>query len=135
LKIAASLDTNVLVRLIVNDDPIQTQVVLKTLEKHVRRSEVFWLPVTVILELEWVLRSRYKFPKPEFIKAMSLLLKSVELNFESEGAVEQALASYEDGNADYAEYLHLALAHKNDAIPFLTFDQKASKATGARLLK
>ena len=62
-------------------------------------------------------------------------LKSVELIFESEGALEQALVSYEDGNADYAEYLHLALAHQGGAIPFLTFDQKAAKATGAKLLK
>ena len=123
------------VRLIVKDDVIQTQVVLKTLERHVRRSEGLWVPVTVILELEWVLRSRYKFHKADFIQTMSSFLKSVELIFESEGALEQALVSYEDGNADYAEYLHLALAHQGGAIPFLTFDQKAAKATGAKLLK
>jgi predicted nucleic-acid-binding protein len=43
-------------------------------------------------------------------------------------------SSYEDGHADYAEYLHLALARTADALPFLTFDEKASKAAGARLL-
>ena len=135
MKVAASIDTNVLVRLIVKDDEIQTQLVLKTLERYVRRSEGLWVPVTVILELEWVLRSRYKFHKADFVLAMSALLKSVEFIFESEGALEQALVSYEDGNADYAEYLHLALAHLGGAIPFLTFDQKAAKSAGAKLLR
>ena len=65
---------------------------------------------------------------------MSALLDTFELEFDSEGALEQALASYEDGNADFAEYLHLALARKENALPFLTFDQQASKAAGARLL-
>ncbi len=135
MKVAGSVDTNVLVRHIVKDDEQQSQVVARILERHARRSESLWVPVTVILELEWVLRSKYKFCKADFIRAMSALLGSVELMFESEGALEQALTSYEDGNADYAEYLHLALAHKDDAIPFFTFDQKASKAVGAQLLK
>lgn len=93
------------------------------------------MPVTVILELEWVLRSRYKFSKSDFINAMSGLLNSVELLFESEWAIEQSLVSFEDGTADCAEYLHLALAQQGGAIPFLTFDQKAAKAMGAKLLK
>jgi predicted nucleic-acid-binding protein len=59
----------------------------------------------------------------------------MELVFESEGALEQALASYEEGGADFGEYLHLALAQYGLALPFWTFDAKASKAVGAKLLK
>lgn len=135
MKIAGSLDTNVLVRLIVRDDETQAEVAARVLERHVRRSESFWIPITVILELEWVLRSRYKFAKAEVIRAVASLLTTMELVFESEGALEQALASYEEGGADFGEYLHLALAQYGHALPFWTFDAKAAKAAGAKLLK
>ena len=131
---AASLDTNILVRFIVRDDDRQTTAVAKVFEQHIRQAQNLWVPVTVMLELEWVLRSRYKFSKAHVIRAMSALLDTFELAFESEGALEQALFAYEDGSADYAEYLHLALARKADALPFLTFDEKAAKASGAMLL-
>lgn len=135
MTVAASLDTNVLVRLIVKDDDQQTQVVAKLLEKHVKKSERLFVPVTVTLELEWVLRSRYKFTKAEVILVLSTLLMTFELVFEAEEALEQALASYEDGGADYADCLHLALAAKEKALPFLTFDANAAKEVGASLLK
>ncbi len=134
MSVAASLDTNILVRYIVKDDERQSMAVAKVFEHHIRKSESLWVPVTVMLELEWVLRSRYKFSKASVIRAFSALLDTYELQFESEGAIEQALSSFEDGAADFAEYLHLSLARKGDALPFLTFDEKASKASGARLL-
>jgi predicted nucleic-acid-binding protein len=59
----------------------------------------------------------------------------MELVFESEGALEQALASYEEGGADFCDYLNLALAQYGLALPFWTFDTKASRAAGAKLLK
>ena len=135
MTVAASLDTNVLVRLIVQDDAQQSQVVANMFQGYAQREASLWIAVTVVLELEWVLRSRYKFPKADFLRVMSALLMAVELVFESEDALEQSLVSYEDGDADYAEYLHLALAKKGNAIPFLTFDQKAARANGAQLLQ
>jgi predicted nucleic-acid-binding protein len=134
LTAAASLDTNILVRYIVRDDDRQTMAVAKLLEQHIRKSQNLWVPVTVVLELEWVLRSKYKFSKADVIRVMSALLDTFELAFESEGALEQALFAYEDGSADYADCLHLALARKADALPFLTFDEKAAKAMGAMLV-
>ena len=131
----ASLDTNVLVRLIVRDDDQQTQVALKLLQGEAKKSESLFVPVTVSLELEWVLRSRYKFTKAEIILTLSSLLTTSELVFESEGALEQALASYENGGADYADCLHLALASRQTALPFLTFDANAAKEVGAKMLK
>jgi len=135
LSVVGSLDTNVLVRLIVRDDEAQAVLVARLLDRQVRRSESLWVPVTVMLELEWVLRSRYKFAKAEVIRTLSSLLTTMELVFESEGALEQALASYEEGGADFGEYLHLALAEYGLALPFWTFDAKASKVVGAKLLK
>lgn len=135
MSLAGSLDTNVLARLLVQDDDLQADLAAKLLERHARRSEALLVPVTVVLELEWVLRSRYRFSKADVIKTFSGLLASIELVFESEGALEQALVSYEDGAADFGEYLHLALAQVGQALPFWAFDATASKAVGAKLLK
>ena len=136
MTLAAALDTNILVRWIVRDDDEQTLIVGKLLAKHVNQHSSLFVPITVALELEWVLRSRYKFKKPEVMSALSALLMTFELVFESEGALEQALATYEDSRgADFAECLHLALATKEKALPFLTFDVAAANEEGAKLLK
>jgi predicted nucleic-acid-binding protein len=135
LAVTASLDTNVLVRLLVHDDAAQTLVARALVSRHVSLSEALLVPITVALELEWVLRSRYKFSKAEVLAAFATALAAVELEFESESALEQALAHFDEGHADLADYVHLALAQKRQALPFWTFDVGASKADGARLLK
>lgn len=133
--LAGSLDTNALVRLIVQDDDKQTQVVARWLSKYANKPESIYIAITVILELEWVLRSRYKFSKPDFVNALSSLLMADEFVFESESGLEQALSDYTDGDADFADYLHLALSRQRKALPFWTFDTTAARADGARLLK
>ena len=130
----AALDTNVLVRLIVEDDAAQAASARNLLAKCIRDNETLFIPITVSLEFEWVLRSNFGFSKPEVIQALSLILTAIELSFESEGALEAALLNYEQGTADYSDYLHLALAEKANAQPLWTFDKAASRAAGAKLL-
>lgn len=135
MSVAASIDTNVLVRLVVRDDARQSTVVLKALAQYAKRQQTLLVPITVVLELEWVLRSHYKFGKADFIRTLNALLGTVELVFEAEDALEQSLSTYEDGNTDFPDCLHIALCQKAAALPFLTFDSKASKVDGAKLLK
>jgi predicted nucleic-acid-binding protein len=86
----ASLDTNVLVRwLIDNDDPAQSETVRRLMEEAVAREEPLFLPSTVLLELEWVLRTRYGRSKPDVLQMFNALLESRELVFENEAAVER----------------------------------------------
>jgi predicted nucleic-acid-binding protein len=132
--LAGSLDTNILVRLIAQDDARQALAVDRLLSQHALRGELLFVAVTVVLELEWVMRSRYRRSKAEIIQLFGALLSTVELCFEAEDAVEQALIEYETGGADFGEYLHLALSRKHIALPFMTFDQKAAKAKGAEIL-
>jgi predicted nucleic-acid-binding protein len=132
--IAGSVDTNVLVRLVAQDDPLQAQAVDRLFARHAKKSEMLMVPITVVLELEWVLRSRLSQTKTQVLETIEALLTVVELSFEAEDAVEQALLDYRDGNADFGECLHLALARKQRALPFYTFDKKATKASGAKAL-
>ena len=132
--ITGSVDTNVLVRLVAQDDPLQAQAVNRLFARHAKKSEMLMVPITVVLELEWVLRSRLSQTKAQVLETIEALLTVVELSFEAEDAVEQALLDYRDGNADFGECLHLALARKWRALPFYTFDKKATKTSGAKAL-
>ncbi|MDD2927203.1 PIN domain-containing protein [Rhodoferax sp.] len=132
--LAGSVDTNVLVRLLTQDDEPQAQAVDRLLAQHAQKGQLFFVPITVVLELEWVLRSRLSQGKAEVIRTMAALLTMVEFSFESEGALEQALVDYQEGSADFGEYLHLALSRKCGALPFWTFDRKAAKTAGIEML-
>src|SRR3546814_14697957 len=83
--------------------------------------------MTVMLELEWVLRSRYAFAKPDVLLAMNALLETRELEFQAEPAIERALHAYRQGNADFADCLHAAACWTNDHAPMLTLDVRRSE--------
>lgn len=127
----AALDTNVLVRLLVQDDATQCDQARALIEAQVQRGEVLYVPVTVVLELEWVLRSRYRFAKAQVVQALAGLLAAAELSLGDETAIEIALSLYGVGRADFADCVHLALAHQAGATPWCTFDEAAAKLPGA----
>ena len=130
----AALDTNVLVRFLVQDDAAQGEAATRVIRTGVEAGSPLFVPVTVLLELEWVLRSAFGFQKASVLQALFRLLGSFELVFESESAVETALAQYEGGSADFADCLHVALAGQAGAQPLWTFDKAAARVEGASLL-
>lgn len=131
----AALDTNVLVRLLVADDARQGAAALNLVERATRDGRTLFVPLTVALELEWVLRSRYRFAKDVVLATFSALLETQELEFQEEPALETALYLYRQHQADFAECLHLACATAHDSAPLMTFDQSAARLTGAQLLE
>ncbi len=129
-----ALDTNVLVRYIVQDDAAQLAAARRLISHCVAEGAPLFVPVTVVLELEWVLRARYGFGKDEVLRTLSGLFSAVELNFESERALEVALQLFRQGSAELADCLHVALATQAGEPPLWTFDRNAAKVNGARLL-
>ncbi len=97
------IDTNLLVRLVVNDDKRQSKLVLALLDQE----EKFFVPITVTLELEWVLRGAYKIERTVIFAIYQSLLSIRNLTFEREEAVNLALDGYRDG-LDFADALHHA---------------------------
>jgi predicted nucleic-acid-binding protein len=130
----AALDTSVLVRFLVQDDTRQGAAATRLIRRSLDAGGALFVPVTVLLELEWVLRTSFDFDKAAVLQALFGLLGSFELAFESEGAVEAALGQYADGSADFADCLHAALALVAGEQPLWTFDKAAAKVDGARLL-
>ena len=130
----AAMDTNVLVRFLVHDDAAQLAAAKRLIRKCISEGQTLFIPVSVSLELEWVLRSSFGFQKDQVVHTLSQLLSSADLSFESEAALEAALARYQEGSADYSDCLHVALAAQAGEQPLWTFDKAASKLDGARQL-
>lgn len=130
----ASLDTNILLRYLVKDDPAQARVAAALIDRSLDAGEVLYIPVTVLLELEWVLRSRFAFDKSTVVQTLTRLLTAIELSFASERAVEWALRQYQNTTADFSDCIHVALAQDAYERPWWTFDRAASRLDGARLL-
>ena len=89
-----ALDTNVLVRYVVEDDAAQLAAAKRLISRCVGEGLALFVPVTVVLEIEWVLRSNFAFPKDDVLLTLSSLFSAAELSFESERALEVALQMF-----------------------------------------
>ncbi len=129
-----ALDTNVLVRYVVQDDEAQLASAKRLIRKCVSAGQTLFVPVTVTLEFEWVLRASFGYAKDEVMQALSSLFSAAELTFESERALEVALHLYRKGSADFADCLHIALVAQAGELPMWTFDKRAANVSGAQSL-
>jgi predicted nucleic-acid-binding protein len=130
----AGLDTNVLVRWLVADDDDQAAQAQRLFDAATAADEPLFVPATVALELEWVLRSRYRLDKETVIAAFNALLETQGLELQSESAVERALHACRNGSVEFADCLHAGLCTAAERSPMLTFDVKAARLTGMALV-
>ena len=124
------LDTNVLVRFLVRDDESQFEKARKLIKREVTAGRRVFVSQLVLLETEWVLRSRYGLPKMEIIAAISGLLDATDVQFEDELAIEAALFVWKDNAADFADCLIGAQDKRLGCQATATFDAKASRLPG-----
>jgi predicted nucleic-acid-binding protein len=115
-----SVDTNVIVRLLTRDDEKQYQAALKLFDK----SQVY-IPITMILELEWVLRFAYQFKSVEIAVALKKLAGLERVTIDRPEQLSLALQGLEN-NMDFADALHLANAVTTTR-QFATFDKKLAR--------
>ena len=126
-----AVDTNLLVRLLTNDDPVEAKRALRVME-----SDDILIPKTVLLETEWVLRHGYVLAREIIAQSFQKLLGIPNVKTEDQQAVNQALRWYQEG-LDFADALHLASSAKADR--FATFDRdfvkRASKLGSIEVFK
>ena len=108
------VDTNLLVRILTDDDPIQARRAAKVLQ-----SADIYITKTVLLETEWVLRHAYEIEKANIKKGFLKLLGLPNVSVEDPDSVTQAIGWYEN-NFDFADALHLASSKRCEK--FATFD-------------
>ena len=124
------IDTNVLVRFLVRDEDIQFEKARRLIKREVAAGRRVFVSQLVLLETEWVLRSRYAVPKNKVIEAISGLLDSTDVQFEDEPAVEQAIFVWKDSAADFADCLIGVRNRRLGCRATATFDVKASRLPG-----
>jgi predicted nucleic-acid-binding protein len=107
-------DTNIIVRLIVEDDDAQVHRILAVLDVH----ELF-VPLTVLLETEWVLRSRYGWNRQEIANAFEALCKLTGIQVESSDNLGWAIEKYRTAG-DFGDFVHIVSC--TDCDGFATFD-------------
>lgn len=129
------VDTNLLVRWLIDDDETQGSLVQAVLGSARARQAALFVPNTVTLELEWVLRSRYRLDKADILVAFNALLETQELDFQDEAAIERALHHYRNGAAEFADCMHSGICAAVGRSPLLTFDKAAARLPGVELLK
>ena len=123
-----ALDTNILVRLLVNDNPVQAEIA-RDLIKH---PDGIFIGKTVLLELEWVLRQVYQVDKKTLTAGLTRLLGLPNATIEGVAQVAQAMKDFSKG-MDFADALHLAATH-SEMLTY-TFDKKFAKlATAQRVV-
>lgn len=121
------LDTNVVVRLIVSDDAEQTRRARKLVEQALSRDEPVVVSLLVLLEAEWVLRSRYGFNREALLSIFRALLEARELSFEDEPAMEEALFRWKDSACGFSDCLIAAHNRQMGCRATATFDGKAAR--------
>jgi predicted nucleic-acid-binding protein len=124
------VDTNVLVRYLTRDDQPQYEKARRMIDREVTKGEPLLVSLLVLLETEWVLRSRYEMAKADIVTAFSALLDTADLTFEDEPSVETAVYSWKDSAADFADCLIEARNRRLGCRATATFDVRALKLAG-----
>lgn len=124
------IDTNVLVRFLVRDDEVQFDKARKLIRREVAAGRRVLVNQLVLMEVEWVLRSRYAVPKNQIIAAISGLLDSTDVQFEDEPATEEALFIWKDATADFADCLIGTKNRRLGCRATASFDAKATRLPG-----
>ena len=121
------IDTNILLRATLNDDPVQSAAARRFL-KGLGETERGHVNLPVLLEFFWVLRTRYKLPRSRLSGVMRDLLGVEYIEFEALESVGKALAHYENGAADFADAIIALRYTELGASKSVTFDEDAAKA-------
>ena len=124
------VDTNVLVRYLVRDDQRQFEAARRLINREDGANEPTMISLVVLVEAEWVLRSRYDLNKADIAAAFSALLDTADLVFEDEPTLEHALYMWKDSRADFADCLINARHQRLGCRATATFDARALKMEG-----
>ena len=127
------LDTNVLVRYVMQDDPKQSEKASRFIESLTPETPGF-VPLVALVELAWVLTSCYGLTREQVAQALDALLRAKEIVLERAEQVSQALRAFGSSSADFADCLIERIAAAAGCEKTMTFDTGAAKGAGMTLI-
>jgi predicted nucleic-acid-binding protein len=129
------IDTNLLLRLIVGDEPKQAVAAREHLRDRCSADEPGYVCHIVLVELVWTLARAYGYPRERIAAAIEQILETAQLDVESSNDVAAAVKDYRRGVADFADCLLVRVNAAAGCTHTVTFDRKAAKLPGFELLK
>ncbi len=124
------LDTNVLVRYFVADDPAQSARAARFIESRCTMDDPGFVDRVALCELVWVLSSGYGYGRAEIARVLDALLASRDIVLEDHEAVRGAARAFERGAADFADALIGLVNRARGCAATATFDRKAARLAG-----
>jgi predicted nucleic-acid-binding protein len=127
------IDTNVLVRYLVKDDPAQAPLAVAVMNA-LTPAEPGWLGLAALAETVWVLSRTYRLNRDAIIAILAKLLASRDLVLEQRALVQAAFLRFRSGKAQFADCLIAASARAAGCTRTVTFDRVAARDAGMELL-
>lgn len=125
-----ALDTNVLVRYLVEDDEKQTELAANLMNRSVARGERLFVSDVVVCETVWVLSFSYKTARSEIVSVLRSVFRARHLEFAAVDQLVRALDDYSEGRGDFADYLIRQHAQSFECEGVATFDAILLKERG-----
>ena len=119
------LDTNVIVRYLVQDDPEQSKIANHIFEQQLSQENKGVISPVVFCEVVWVLKRAYKQQKPKLLEVVRMLLLADWLEIMHRDAAWRAFGEYESGVADFSDYFIAQMNAEAGAKKTVTFDTAA----------
>ncbi len=128
------LDTNVILRYVVRDDPQQYAQSARLIDKQLTSEEPGFISLVVTTEIVWNLMSNYEFSREDVIRILERLLSIESLTLQNASQISEALAAMRKESVSFPDALIRALSFQEDCLTTYTFDRKASRFAGFTLL-
>jgi len=116
------LDTNILVRYLIQDDPEQSRKAADEIENGLAKGHMFHIADIVLCELVWVLETAYGYDRQEIVPVLENILRTKQFQFENKDLLWKSLADYRNKKGDFADHLIGQAGHKAGCQETLTFD-------------
>lgn len=127
-------DTNVLVRLLIADDDVQSSKARRVFDEAAERDVSVWVSDTVLVEVVWTLGRAYGRERSDIVMALRALASHATVALESPAAVRSATDAFEQGPADFADCLLAMKAAAAGCDQVVTFDRGMRVLPGVRVL-
>lgn len=128
------LDTNILVRYLTQDDPVQSGQATELLERSLSEANPGFISVVTMVELVWVLDRAYRMGTRQIASALERMLQTEVFVIEREQEVFSAMIALRQGRGSFADALIAELGLRAGCSHTLTFDTKAARLHGFKLL-
>ena len=129
-----AIDTNVLLRYLVADDPRQTAAAQRIIEECRQVDEPIFLTALVLCETVWVLNSVYQQSKTQIVDIIEALLAMDLIRFEHDRLVRRAFDQFRLSRADFSDYLIGAISTAEGCRDTVTFDRALKDSPGFTIL-